>query len=144
MHPRGGIPQKATSTIDSTPDAIDKCLSGYAISGKTLEWKTFNSRLMSLLKMTLRIALTLCISVSTPIAGIAAGNSTIDRTQVVAELRQLEQMGYTPSENDPAYPANMEAAQRRVQLAAASKANDSVDSAIGGAPFVSQASGRGK
>ncbi len=97
---------------------------------------------MPLLKMILRIAL--CISFSLPISAVAAGNSTIDRTQVVAELRQLEQMGYTPSENDPSYPANMEAAQRRLQLAAASKVNDSVDSALGGAPFVSQASGHGK
>ncbi|GJH12732.1 DUF4148 domain-containing protein [Caballeronia novacaledonica] len=91
--------------------------------------------------MTLRIGLAPCISVRLPIAAVAADNNTIDRAQAVAELRQLEQMRYTPSENDPAYPANMEAAQRRVQLAAASKVNDSVDSALGGAPFVSQASG---
>ncbi|TES73292.1 DUF4148 domain-containing protein [Burkholderia cepacia] len=76
----------------------------------------------------------LLVAVSAAIAAPTyAGESTVSRAQVRAELAALQKAGYLPNRpNDPNYPDNLQAALRRVHD------NDAVAVAVG-----SQASGYG-
>ncbi|VWD22937.1 membrane protein [Burkholderia lata] len=58
----------------------------------------------------------LLVAVSAAVAAPAfAGESTVTRSQVRAELAALQQAGYLPNRpNDPNYPDNLQAALRRV------------------------------
>lgn len=58
----------------------------------------------------------LLVAVSAVVAAPAfAGESTVTRSQVRAELAALQQAGYLPNRpNDPNYPDNLQAALRRV------------------------------
>lgn len=58
----------------------------------------------------------LLVAVSAAVAAPAfAGESTVTRAQVRAELTALQQAGYLPNRpNDPNYPDNLQAALRRV------------------------------
>lgn len=50
-----------------------------------------------------------------PIASFAQSDQPLTRDQVKAELRLLEQNGYKPMTSDAEYPANIQAAEQRVQ-----------------------------
>ncbi|CAB3751975.1 purine nucleoside phosphorylase [Burkholderia sp. MSh2] len=47
----------------------------------------------------------------------AFAQSTVTRAQVRGELAQLESAGYKPGQSSPYYPADIQAAQARVQAA---------------------------
>lgn len=49
-----------------------------------------------------------------PVASFAQSNQPVTRAQVRAELIQLEKAGYQPGRDDPHYPADIQAAQARV------------------------------
>ena len=49
-----------------------------------------------------------------PVASFAQSNQPLTRAQVRAELVQLEKAGYQPGHADPYYPADIQAAQARV------------------------------
>jgi hypothetical protein len=49
-----------------------------------------------------------------PVASFAQSNQPVTRAQVRAELVQLEKAGYQPGHADPHYPADIQAAQARV------------------------------
>jgi len=49
-----------------------------------------------------------------PVASFAQSNQPVTRAQVRAELIQLEKAGYQPNRADPYYPADIQAAQARV------------------------------
>ncbi|MFH5253279.1 DUF4148 domain-containing protein [Burkholderia semiarida] len=59
----------------------------------------------------------LLVAVSAAVAAPAfAGESTITRAQVRAELAALQQAGYQPNRpNDPHYPDNIQAALKRIR-----------------------------
>jgi hypothetical protein len=51
-----------------------------------------------------------------PVASFAQSNEPLTRAQVRAELIQVEKAGYNPaSSNDTSYPADIQAAEQRVQ-----------------------------
>ncbi|MBN3791274.1 DUF4148 domain-containing protein [Burkholderia sp. Bp8963] len=52
---------------------------------------------------------------ATPIASFAQSDQGLTRDQVKAELVQLEQNGYKPLASDAEYPANIQAAEQRIQ-----------------------------
>ncbi|NHV31099.1 DUF4148 domain-containing protein [Burkholderia sp. D-99] len=85
-----------------------------------------------MMKTQLIAALLVAVS-ATVAAPTYAGESTVTRTQVRAELAALQKAGYLPNRpNDPNYPDNLQAALRRVHD------NDAVAVAV-----ESQASGYG-
>ncbi|KWD09939.1 hypothetical protein WM34_28305 [Burkholderia ubonensis] len=51
----------------------------------------------------------------TPIASFAQSEQGLTRDQVKAELVQLEQNGYKPQAADSQYPADIQAAEQRIQ-----------------------------
>ncbi|MGU2419692.1 DUF4148 domain-containing protein [Burkholderia cenocepacia] len=61
-------------------------------------------------------------------------NGPLTRAQVRAELIQLEQAGYRPGLSDPTYPANIQAAEARVQAqnSAAQGSNTGYGSSMSG------------
>ncbi|KVT19829.1 DUF4148 domain-containing protein [Burkholderia ubonensis] len=52
---------------------------------------------------------------ATPIASFAQSEQGLTRDQVKAELVQLEQNGYKPQATDSQYPADIQAAEQRIQ-----------------------------
>ncbi|MDR5752481.1 MULTISPECIES: hypothetical protein [unclassified Caballeronia] len=94
--------------------------------------------------MTTRTTLLLCVFLGMPLVATSGENDNVSHARLVAELGQLEQIGYMPSGDDPAYPANMQAAQRRMQMAAASKAIKTGNAALGGTIDVNAESGQRK
>ncbi|OXI90544.1 hypothetical protein CFB40_09365 [Burkholderia sp. AU31652] len=66
--------------------------------------------------MKTQLIAALLVAVSAAVAAPAfAGDSTVTRSQVRAELAALQQAGYLPNRpNDPNYPDNLQAALRRV------------------------------
>lgn len=60
-----------------------------------------------------------------------SANGPVTRASVRAQLVQLEQAGYNPSANQANYPANIQAAERRVSLQNAAAANSSGSSTSG-------------
>lgn len=66
--------------------------------------------------MKTQLIAALLVAVSATVAAPTyAGESTVTRTQVRAELAALQKAGYLPNRpNDPNYPDNLQAALRRV------------------------------
>ncbi len=62
-------------------------------------------------------AVAIAAVLATPIASFAqSSQQPVTRAEVRNQLIQLEQAGYNPAiANDPAYPADVQAAERRVQ-----------------------------
>jgi opacity protein-like surface antigen len=59
-------------------------------------------------------AVVLAAAIAAPVAAFAQANQPVTRAQVRAELVQLEKAGYQPGHADPHYPADIQAAQARV------------------------------
>ncbi|MBB5497703.1 DUF4148 domain-containing protein [Paraburkholderia sp. MM5384-R2] len=59
-------------------------------------------------------AVVIAVAVAAPVAAFAQANQPMTRAQVRAELIQLEKAGYQPGHADPHYPADIQAAQARV------------------------------
>jgi opacity protein-like surface antigen len=59
-------------------------------------------------------ALVVAAVLAAPVASFAQSNQPVTRAQVRAELVQLEKAGYQPNRSDPNYPADIQAAQARV------------------------------
>ncbi|MEW9581891.1 DUF4148 domain-containing protein [Paraburkholderia sp. DGU8] len=59
-------------------------------------------------------AVVIAAVLAAPVASFAQSNQPITRAQVRAELVQLEKAGYQPGHADPHYPADIQAAQARV------------------------------
>lgn len=73
---------------------------------------------------------------ATPLVSMAQAesNQPVTRAQVQQDLIRLEQAGYRPSANDPNYPADIQAAEQRVNAAQGQAvANASDTSGYGGA-----------
>ncbi|MGU7854746.1 DUF4148 domain-containing protein [Burkholderia orbicola] len=68
-----------------------------------------------MMKTQLIAALLVAVSASVA-APVFAGESTVTRAQVRAELAALQQAGYQPNRpNDPNYPTNIQAALKRIR-----------------------------
>ena len=59
-------------------------------------------------------AVVIAAVLAAPVASFAQSTQPVTRAQVRAELVQLEKAGYQPGQSDPYYPANLQAAQARV------------------------------
>jgi opacity protein-like surface antigen len=59
-------------------------------------------------------AVVIAAVLAAPVAAFAQSNQPVTRAQVRAELIQLEKAGYHPGRADPYYPADIQAAQARV------------------------------
>jgi hypothetical protein len=59
-------------------------------------------------------AVVIAVAIAAPVASFAQANQPVTRAQVRAELVQLEKAGYQPGHADPHYPADIQAAQARV------------------------------
>ena len=59
-------------------------------------------------------AVVIAAVLAAPVASFAQSNQPVTRAQVRAELVQLEKAGYQPGHADPHYPADIQAAQARV------------------------------
>ncbi|SIT41702.1 conserved exported hypothetical protein [Paraburkholderia ribeironis] len=59
-------------------------------------------------------AVVIAAVLAVPVASFAQTNQPVTRAQVRAELVQLEKAGYQPGHADPHYPADIQAAQARV------------------------------
>ncbi|MFT4068009.1 DUF4148 domain-containing protein [Paraburkholderia sp.] len=59
-------------------------------------------------------AVVIAAAIAAPVASFAQANQPVTRAQVRAELVQLEKAGYQPGHADPHYPADIQAAQARV------------------------------
>lgn len=59
-------------------------------------------------------AVVIAAVLAAPVASFAQSNQPVTRAQVRAELIQLENAGYQPGHADPHYPADIQAAQARV------------------------------
>jgi len=61
-------------------------------------------------------AVVIAALITAPLAAFAQSNQPVTRAQVRAELVQLEKAGYNPATaNDSTYPADIQAAESRVQ-----------------------------
>jgi len=59
-------------------------------------------------------AVVIAVAIAAPVASFAQANQPVTRAQVRAELVQLEKAGYQPGQSDTYYPADIQAAQARV------------------------------
>jgi hypothetical protein len=66
---------------------------------------------------------TIAALLSAPVLVFAQENGPVTRAQVKAGLTQLEQAGYSPGSDQPDYPANLQAAEARVNNQADHGAN---------------------
>jgi hypothetical protein len=64
---------------------------------------------------TLIRAVTVAAMLSAPVFAFAQSNGPVTRAQVKTELSTLEAAGYKPASNEPDYPANLQAAEQKVQ-----------------------------
>jgi Domain of unknown function (DUF4148) len=78
---------------------------------------------------TLISAVAIAAALVAPVASFAQSNQPVTRAQVRAELVQLEKAGYNPATNRFDYPANIQAAQARVD--AQNGTTQAVDSGYG-------------
>jgi hypothetical protein len=87
---------------------------------------------------TLISAVVVAAALAAPVASFAQANQPVTRAQVRAELVQLEKAGYNPVGDHTDYPANLQAAQARVDAqngtaqAAAQVDNSGYGSSIAG------------
>ncbi|APA87496.1 DUF4148 domain-containing protein [Paraburkholderia sprentiae WSM5005] len=79
---------------------------------------------------TLISAVAIAVALVVPVASFAQASQPVTRAQVRAELVQLEKAGYNPTADDATYPANIQAAQARVD------AQHGTDTSGYGAPAV--------
>lgn len=79
-------------------------------------------------------AVVIAAVLAAPVASFAQSNQPVTRAQVRAELVQLEKAGYQPGHADPHYPADVQAAQARVdaQNGTAQPAASSFGGAVSG------------
>ncbi|MFM0737355.1 DUF4148 domain-containing protein [Paraburkholderia xenovorans] len=63
---------------------------------------------------TLISAVVVAAALAAPVASFAQSNQPVTRAEVRAQLVQLEQAGYNPLGDHTDYPANLQAAQARV------------------------------
>jgi hypothetical protein len=79
-------------------------------------------------------AVALAAIIAAPVASFAQSNQPVTRAQVRAELVQLEKAGYNPVSDQSTYPANIQAAQARVdaQNGTAQAANSGYGAPIAG------------
>jgi hypothetical protein len=79
-------------------------------------------------------AVVVAAALAAPVASFAQSNQPVTRAQVRAELVQLEKAGYNPVGNQIDYPANLQAAQARVdaQNGTAQAANSGYGAPIAG------------
>ncbi|ALE57535.1 DUF4148 domain-containing protein [Paraburkholderia sp. SIMBA_055] len=66
---------------------------------------------------TIISAAVIAAALAAPVASFAQSNQPVTRAQVRAELVQLEKAGYNPVGDHVDYPANLQAAQTRVNAA---------------------------
>jgi hypothetical protein len=59
-------------------------------------------------------ALLLTGSLLTPISSFAEADKSVSRTQIRAELAEIQRAGYVPTSEQASYPANFQAAITRV------------------------------
>ncbi|CAB3776943.1 hypothetical protein LMG28614_00317 [Paraburkholderia ultramafica] len=83
---------------------------------------------------TLISAVVVAAALVVPVASFAQSNQPVTRAQVRAELVQLEKAGYNPAGDHATYPANIQAAQARVdaQDGTAQAANSGYGAPIAG------------
>lgn len=63
------------------------------------------------------IAVAAASALCVPLAAFSQTDATLTRAQVRAELEQLERVGYDPATGDnPNYPADIQAAEARLQM----------------------------
>ena len=77
-----------------------------------------------------------------PLASFAQSSEPITRDQVKAELLKLEQNGYQPEASDAQYPANIQAAEARIQPAQQQTLTRADTSGFGAMPTSEAQSGR--
>jgi hypothetical protein len=75
----------------------------------------------------------------TPIASFAQSNDPVTRAQVRAELVELEQTGWRPTQGHTTYPADIQAAEAKVaeKSRASGVGRDAYGSSASGHPVVS-------
>jgi mannitol-specific phosphotransferase system IIBC component len=79
-------------------------------------------------------AVALVVAVAAPVVSFAQADLPLTRAKVTAELVQLEKAGYSPATSrDTTYPADIQAAESRVQAQAGGPAKATVvaDSGVG-------------
>ena len=69
------------------------------------------------------------VAIAAPFSAFAQSNAPITRTEVKAQLVQLENAGYSPAAKDPSYPRDVQAATNRVSNSEGGSADGS--SAVG-------------
>ncbi|AXE95131.1 DUF4148 domain-containing protein [Paraburkholderia sp. 22099] len=86
-------------------------------------------------------AVVIAAALAAPVASFAQSNQPVTRAQVRAELIQLEKAGYQPGRDDPHYPADIQAAQARVdaQNGTAQPAQSGYGGVAGGSSQVGRA-----
>ncbi|WP_144148502.1 DUF4148 domain-containing protein [Paraburkholderia sp. BCC1884] len=84
---------------------------------------------------TLISAVVVAAALVAPVASFAQSNQPVTRAEVRAQLAQLEKAGYNPIGDHTDYPANLQAAQARVdaQNGTAQAVNSGYGSPIAGA-----------
>ncbi|WP_144147250.1 DUF4148 domain-containing protein [Paraburkholderia sp. BCC1884] len=76
---------------------------------------------------SLALALLAAVTLATPLASSAQSNDPVSRSEVKAELRQIEHAGYNPARaEDASYPADIEAAEARLTPETPASRGDSV------------------
>jgi len=80
------------------------------------------------MKLVTRIAVVALVA--SPL--VASAQEGLTRAQVKAQLQQLEQAGYNPSERDAFYPNNIQAAEEKIRSGNAYGASPDGTSASGG------------
>jgi hypothetical protein len=81
-------------------------------------------------------ALVIASALAVPAFAQAADNAPVTRTEVKAQLVQLERAGYNPASDHTTYPANIQAAEARVNAQPAA-----ADASYGGVSDGASASG---
>lgn len=83
---------------------------------------------------TLISAVVVAAALAAPVASFAQSNQPVTRAEVRAQLVQLEKAGYNPVADHADYPANLQAAQARVdaQNGTAQAVNSGYGSSIAG------------
>jgi Domain of unknown function (DUF4148) len=84
-------------------------------------------------------AVVIAAVLAAPVASFAQSNQPVTRAQVRAELAQIEKAGYYPGHASPYYPADIQAAEARVN--AQNGAAQAAESGFGGAANGSSQSG---
>lgn len=78
------------------------------------------------MKALIKAVLIAC-TLSVPVFAFAqAANTPLTRAQVRADLIRVEQAGYNPAAKDPAYPADIQAAEAKIAAQRQASGGDSV------------------